>query len=161
MQRGEDVQEYPEPDVSLAGPAYLPEGYVSDSGQKLHLYRRLSKVTRSGEIDELGREMADRFGPLPPEVERLLEAATLRLLGKQLGVERILLQDRTARVNFRNGVIPRMAVLEGPLKQRQVEIEVRRMAPLSLVLNQLGVVPLGETLRVALEALRSAQMTAN
>lgn len=159
MQRGGEVQEYPEPDVSLPGPAYLPEGYVSDSGQKLHLYRRLSKVKSSAEIDELGREMADRFGPLPTEVERLLEAATLRLLGKQLGVERILLQDRTARVNFRSGVIPRMAVLEGPLKQRQVEIEVRRMTPLSLVLNQLGVVPVGETLRVALEALHAAQMT--
>ena len=160
LQRGEEIQEYPEPDVTLTGPAYLPEGYVSDSGQKLHLYRRLSKVGVSSEIEALGREMADRFGVLPPEVGRLLEAAALRLLGKQLGVERIAIGERTARLNFREGVVPRMTVLEGPLRQRQVEVEVRRMSPLSLVLHQSGVVPVGETLRVALEALRSAQATA-
>ena len=104
--------------------------------------------------------MADRFGPRPAEVDRLLEAATLRLLGKQLGVERILIQDHTARLSFQSGVIPRMAVLEGPLKQGQVEVEVRRVAPLSLVLTQVGIAPLGDTLRVALEALRSAQSAA-
>jgi transcription-repair coupling factor (superfamily II helicase) len=160
LQRGEDVQEYPEPDVTLTGPAYLPEVYVSDSGQKLHLYRRLSKVKASSEIEALGREMADRFGPLPAEVERLLEAATLRLLGKQLGVERIIIEERAARVNFRHGVIPRMAVLEGPLRQRQVDVEVRRMSPLSLVLHQAGTATVASTLRVAFEALRSAQVTA-
>jgi transcription-repair coupling factor (superfamily II helicase) len=160
LQKGDEVEEYPDPDVSLAGPAYLPEGYISDPGQKLHLYRRLSKVETDTEIDALGQEMADRFGPLPAEVARLLEAGSLRLLGKRLGVERILIRDRTARVSFRTGVIPRMAVLEGPLKQRQVEVEVTRMTPLSLVLRQVGATPLGETLRVALQALRSAQLSA-
>ncbi|NNF38441.1 MAG: transcription-repair coupling factor, partial [Gemmatimonadetes bacterium] len=32
--------DHPEPEISLSGSAYLPESYIDDSGQKLHLYRR-------------------------------------------------------------------------------------------------------------------------
>lgn len=156
LQNGEELEDHPDPDVSLGGPAYLPEGYVFDPSQKLHLYRRLSRVKASGEVDALARELADRFGPLPVEVERLLETARLRFLGRSLGVERVLLKGRQARLSFRPGVVPRMTVLDAPLRQRQVEVEVRRMNPLSLVLKQVGAAPLDETVRVALEALRSA-----
>lgn len=156
MQKGDVAEEHPDPDVSLAGSAYIPEGYVEDSGQKLHLYRRLSKVGHRREVEALALELADRFGPLPEEVARLLDAAVLRVLGRTVGVDRILMRDRSARLTFRPGVVPRVAALDAPLRQRQVDVEVRRMDPLSLVLTQMGTVPLVETLVVALEALRSA-----
>ena len=144
---------HPDPEVSMGGAAYLPESYVPDAGQKLHLYRRLSKIRQHAEVEDLRRELEDRFGAPPPEVERLLEQATLRLLGQQLGVERILLRNRSARVNFRADVEPRLAVLERPLRDRQVEVEVRRMTPLSLELKPLGPEPLAPTLIRALSAL--------
>jgi transcription-repair coupling factor (superfamily II helicase) len=156
LHNGEAQEEHSDPEVSLAGSAYLPEGYVEDSGQKLHLYRRLSKVRSRAEVEALRREMADRFGPVPEQAGRLLDAAALRVLGGRVGVERILLRDRTVRVNFRPGVVPRVAVLDAPLRRRQVGVEVARMEPLSLVLTQMGALPLTETLVIALEALRSA-----
>jgi transcription-repair coupling factor (superfamily II helicase) len=155
LQKGEAAEEYPDPDVSLSGPAYLPPGYVADSGQKLHLYRRLSRVRQRGEVEALAREMADRFGPLPEEARRVLDAAALRLLGRSVGAERILVRDGSARLSFRSGVVPRVAALEEPLSQRQVQVEVRRMDPLSLVLHRVGAHPMPETVMAALEALRS------
>jgi transcription-repair coupling factor (superfamily II helicase) len=160
LRKGEETEEYPDPDVSLAGPAYLPEGYVEDSGQKLHLYRRLSKVRNRREVDALAQEMVDRFGALPQEVQRLLDAAVIRALGREVGAERVLVRDRSARLTFRAGVVPRVAAMDGPMRQRQVEVEVRRLEPLSLVLTQVGVAPLTETLMVALEALRAANAAA-
>jgi hypothetical protein len=53
-----------------------------------------------------------------------------------------------------------MAVLEGPLRQRQAEVEIRRMEPFSIVLKQVGIEPILETLMVALDALRSAHAAA-
>ena len=158
--KGEQQPEWPDPDVSLAGPAYLPEAYVSDPGQKLHLYRRLSRVQGRVEVESLRLELVDRFGPLPAEVERLLDAAVLRVLGRSLGVERILVRKDEARVTFRKGFVPRMAVLQGPLRQRHAEVEIRRLEPLSIVLHQVGMDPILETLMVALDALRSAHAEA-
>ncbi|MSR35777.1 MAG: transcription-repair coupling factor [Gemmatimonadetes bacterium] len=152
--------EYPDPEVALGGSAYLPEGYISDPGQKLHLYRRLSRIGQHAEVEGLRQELADRFGPPPPEVERLLDQVTLRLLGRSLGIERIMVRARAARITFRPGVVPRLAILERPLRDRQVEVEVRRMAPLSLELRQVGPVPLTGTLVKALAALLDSLATA-
>lgn len=145
--------EHPEPEISLAGSAFLPDDYIAESSQKLHLYRRLSRIRRSQEVAELRAELVDRFGTMPGEVERLLDATTLRLLGKRLGIERILVRGRTARINFRAAVVPRLQALQRPLSDRQVSVEVRRVNPLSLTLTQQGVEPLTTTLIQALSAL--------
>jgi len=160
IERGEAAVDWPDPDVSLEGPAYLPDGYVSDSSQKLHLYRRLSKAASRTEVAALKEELADRFGPLPPEAERLLDAATVRIFGRSLGLERAIVRGGTARLSFREGVVPRMSVLEGPLQQRQAIMDVVRVHPLSVKLEAEGVAPLLETVLVALSALHSAREVA-
>ena len=100
--------------------------------------------------------MADRFGAPPVHVEHLLDGATLRILGRRLGVERILVREREARLNFRAAVVPRLSVLERPLQDRSVSVEVRRMTPLSLVLHQAGPDSLVSTLILALNTLTKA-----
>ena len=62
MRDGGRKREYPRPEVSMDAEAYLPDRYVADQRQKLHLYRRLSKARKRGEVDALAAELADRFG---------------------------------------------------------------------------------------------------
>jgi transcription-repair coupling factor (superfamily II helicase) len=152
-----EQREYPEPEVSLAGSAFLPDAYVSDSSQKLHLYRRLSKMEDRSEVDRLREELADRYGSPPDEVERLLDAHLLRLLGKELGIERISVRGREGRLTFRPSAAPRMSVLEVPFRNRQIEVEVKRMVPLSLGLRQGSPEPLTRTLIRALDAWLEAR----
>jgi transcription-repair coupling factor (superfamily II helicase) len=144
---------FPEPEVSLPGSAFIPDSYVSDSGQKLHLYRRLSKLEDRGSVERFREELSDRYGPVPEEVERLLDAHVLRLLGRDLGIERILVKGREGRVTFRAAATPRLATLEAPFRDRQVRVEIRRTTPLSLSLEQAGPEPLTRTLIRALDAL--------
>ena len=123
IEKGEDAIEWPVPDVTVAGAAFLPDEYVPDSHQKLHLYRRLSKADTRTAIEALREELADRYGRLPGEVERLLDVAAIRALGKVIGLERVIVRDDWARLSFREGVVPKMAALEGPLKQRQASLD--------------------------------------
>jgi transcription-repair coupling factor (superfamily II helicase) len=138
LRGAEERVEYPAPDVAMDGPAYLPDPYVADPPQKLHLYRRLSRAEEPAEVAALAEEVADRFGTPPPEVRRLLDSARLRLLGQRLGVERIALRPDTARLTFRPDVVPRLAALQSAMHGNQIDVEIRRMAPLSLVLHRLG-----------------------
>ena len=66
-------------DIDLPGSAYLPDSYVPDIRLKIDLYRRLRQVGRYDELEELRRELRDRFGAPPPPAQRLLELAELRL----------------------------------------------------------------------------------
>jgi transcription-repair coupling factor (superfamily II helicase) len=140
-------------EVSLEGAAYLPDAYVADSAQKLHLYRRLSRLETTLELDALAREIRDRYGVLPTEVERLLTTAMLRLLGTSLGIERILVKGDAARITFAENAAPRLASLQGTFNDQQVEVEVRRTVPLSIVLRRRGARPITETVVAALERL--------
>lgn len=160
IEKGEEAVEWPIPDVTLTGAAYLPDTYVPDSSQKLHLYRRLSKAGTRAEVEALKLELADRYGPLPPEVDRLLDVAAVRILGKTLGLERAIVRDGSARLTFREGVVPKMSVLEGPLRQRHAFMDVLRVHPLSFKLGREGLEPMLETVLVALSALGSARSVA-
>jgi len=161
LRHGPGEEPFPEPEISLPGSAFLPDSYISDSGQKLHLYRRLSKMKTRAEVEELRRELRDRFGPIPPEAQALLDGATLRLLAQGLGVERVLLRGREGRVTFLPGVVPALAQLDEPLQDSQVQVEVKRMDPLSLVLRQIGSQGLAATLMEAFSMLARAQEEAH
>jgi transcription-repair coupling factor (superfamily II helicase) len=126
------------PEVIFDGPAYLTDGYVPDEDAKLDLYRRLARATELSEIQALRDELQDRFGPVPPEAERLLAVSELRALGARLGLETVLVRGDEARLSFRAGAAPRLAGLTAALDDVQFAVDVRRAVPLSLRLTRLG-----------------------
>ena len=147
------TREWSPPDVTLDAPAHLPEAYVADDETKLDLYRRLARAEQPCEIPPVREELRDRFGPLPPEAERLLLVAELRALGAQAGLETVLIKGDEARLTFRRDAAPRLAGLQVALERVQFEADVRRAVPLSLRLRRLGGETIGPGLVRALTAV--------
>ena len=145
------------PEVSISGATYFPDDYIPNEGQKLHFYRRLSKLTDRDELERLTEELRDRFGALPDEAQRLISASRIRILGSQLGVERALATGGTARVNFRRGAMPRLTALREAMMGREVEVEVRRLQPLSLVFRLPGSGDITPIVEEALERILEEQ----
>jgi transcription-repair coupling factor (superfamily II helicase) len=146
-------EQWTPPDVTLDQPAHLPDAYVGDDEAKLDLYRRLARAEQPCEIQAVREELRDRFGPLPPEAERLLLVAELRALGAPAGLEGILITGDEARLTFRRNAAPRLAGLQVALEAVQFEAEVRRAVPLSLRLRRLGGETIGPGLVRALTAV--------
>jgi len=66
--------------------ASIPFSYVSDSRQRIEIYRRLAQVSDKSGREELKKELRDRFGPLPSPVEMLLLIAELKILAAQRAI---------------------------------------------------------------------------
>jgi transcription-repair coupling factor (superfamily II helicase) len=160
LREDKSLEKHPPTDVTVEGSAFLPDDYVPDASQKLHLYRRLSRIEQVSEVHALAAEVRDRYGPPPAEVERLVAAAALRLTGTRLGVERVTIQRDAARVTFREGVVVRLASLQTALRAHQVELEIKRTTPLSFVLRRRGGVGIIEIVEDALEGLAAGQRVA-
>jgi transcription-repair coupling factor (superfamily II helicase) len=73
------------PEIARA-PAYLPLDYISDSRQRIEVYRKLAQITDKASLEKLAKEVRDRFGPLPRSVEVLLQVAELKLLASNKAV---------------------------------------------------------------------------
>ena len=144
--------------VALGGEAYLPDDYILGAEAKMHLYRRLSRMRRVEEVRELREELRDRFGPLPDPGDRLLAAAELRALGTAIEAEWIQATEETARITFLPNAVPRLTSLRDALVDRQLDVEVRRLQPLSLMLRKAGVEPLVPTLVEALGLLATVRV---
>jgi transcription-repair coupling factor (superfamily II helicase) len=86
--RGAERRVEVDPEVQLGVPAFIPEEYVPDVSQRLVLYKRLASVARSDDLAEIAAEMQDRFGPLPPPVDTLVQVMDLRRHLKALLVTR-------------------------------------------------------------------------
>jgi transcription-repair coupling factor (superfamily II helicase) len=70
-------------------PAYLPSRYVREARHRIEIYRKLAQATDRPALDRLRHEIRDRFGPLPPSVERLLVLAAVKILAAECGVSLI------------------------------------------------------------------------
>jgi len=95
-------------------PAYLPLAYIVDSRQRIEAYRKLAQITERRALESMGRELRDRFGPLPPAVETLLQVTELKLLASEKSVTAIetkedkLLLTRHGDVLTFGGRLPRL-----------------------------------------------------
>ena len=91
------------PTISLGTSVLIPETYVADLQLRLGLYRRLSTLETREEIDNFASELIDRFGPLPEEVEHLLDVMEIKALCRQAGVAQVDAGPRGAVVGFHRG----------------------------------------------------------
>jgi len=64
----------------------IPPEYIESENLRLRIYKRIAGVTTDAERVEVAWELADRFGPLPPAVESLLDYAVLKALAEKLFV---------------------------------------------------------------------------
>jgi transcription-repair coupling factor (superfamily II helicase) len=105
-----------EVNLDLPGEAYLPRRYVADMRHKIDLYRRLSRVATQAELDDLATEIADRFGPRPDVVDRLLGRMQLRVLAHGWGIESIHLEPKFVVFGYTDRM--KMERLNKRLKER-------------------------------------------
>ena len=87
-------------EVDLGSSALIPDDYVSDVHARLVLYKRVAETRSQDQLDELKVELIDRFGLLPPQAERLFDAARLRQLGEAAGFVKIRAGAKTAMLDF-------------------------------------------------------------
>jgi transcription-repair coupling factor (superfamily II helicase) len=90
------------PQITIGMPVMIPEDYVADLPVRLALYRRLAEIEDERDIEAFAAELVDRFGPLPEEVEHLLQIVAIKLLCRRANVEKIETGPKGAVVSFRD-----------------------------------------------------------
>lgn len=67
----------------------IPESYISDSIERLKIYRRIAVSKTTQAISELEMELEDRFGSLPKETVSLFEASKIRVGAFNMGISTV------------------------------------------------------------------------
>ena len=102
--------------VDLPVTAFLPHDYVPPGRPKIEAYRKLSAVGSFEELADWQNELRDRFGPLPPLAEKLVELRDLQLCAARWGIDRITREDDWLVFGYRDA--SRLRPLVGQHKGR-------------------------------------------
>lgn len=90
------------PQINLGLAVLIPEVYIPDLDVRLGLYRRLAALEMHDEVEAFAAELIDRFGPLPSEVQNLLDVIQIKLLCRQGSIEKIDTGPQAIVLTLRN-----------------------------------------------------------
>ncbi|HYM94600.1 MAG TPA: TRCF domain-containing protein, partial [Chitinophagaceae bacterium] len=80
----------------------IPDEYVESITERLSLYTRMDNCESEEELDSMKKELTDRFGVMPQQVEDLFITVQCRKLAVDIGFEKISLKDNVMRGYFIN-----------------------------------------------------------
>ena len=100
IEEGKKILHPSVPSVGLPLAAFIPEEYMPDLSTRLSFYQRLAVVKRAQGIEDVVRELSDRFGPPPEEVENLLYVVGIKLLATEAMLESISTENRQIVLHF-------------------------------------------------------------
>jgi transcription-repair coupling factor (superfamily II helicase) len=83
--RGQPIRAEHDPEISVDVPAFLPDDFIPDTGQRLEFYRRLAQAADEDAIRAIEAELEDRYGRLPDEAQLLREVMIDKTLVRKLG----------------------------------------------------------------------------
>jgi transcription-repair coupling factor (superfamily II helicase) len=73
--------------------AHIPLSYISDSRQRIEIYRKLAQASDTPALDSLRTELRDRFGAIRPETDLLLQVAELKILAAHRSIHSIEVKE--------------------------------------------------------------------
>ena len=113
------------PQITIGMPILIPEDYVADLSVRLALYRRLADMEEERDIDSFAAEMVDRFGPLPQEVEHLMQIVQIKALCRKANVEKLEAGPKGAVLAFRDNAFANPEGLMIFIRDHAASVKVR------------------------------------
>ena len=98
--KGEDVVEKTSTHMNLGVDLRIPTQYIAEENQRLRMYKRAAGVENEDQLEDVRKELQDRYGPIPPPVRNLLAASALKLLSERSGVLNIDRKRDVVTVKF-------------------------------------------------------------
>ena len=97
--RGEAPAQKADVRLDLPVDAHIPEDYVRGERLRLEVYAKIAAVSCPEQEADVREELADRYGPLPAQVDLLFAVARLREVLRRAGISEAVTQGKYLRVS--------------------------------------------------------------
>lgn len=78
----------------------FPVDYISSTSERINLYTELDHTKREEDLEKFTERLIDRFGPIPKQVNDLLNTVRLRWIARDCGFEKISLRNNVMNAYF-------------------------------------------------------------
>jgi transcription-repair coupling factor (superfamily II helicase) len=120
------ITDFKSPSAPLAS-ASIPFKYISDSRQRIEIYRKLAQASDKQALQSLEKEIRDRFGPLPSALQLLLLIGELKILASDRDITSIEVKEDRLMLTRNNDFImvgskfPRLTKAEAAARLKEIK----------------------------------------
>lgn len=86
--------------IEIDKDAFFPENYINNQADRFIYYKALFNCTNNSELDDLVKEIIDKYGKLPEEAKNLIFAVRLRIAALNTGFTKIILKNKKLVAEF-------------------------------------------------------------
>lgn len=89
-------------DIEINTPfsAYIPNTFISDSGERLKNYKKLSNCNDLDELKDIEQELFDKFGSFPQELKNLITVLEVRCSLQKCGLKSVQVAGKQMHLRF-------------------------------------------------------------
>lgn len=98
--KGEIKEEEIETTIELNVDGYIPNRYIESEEQKIEMYKTISSVENQAEVSDVIAELIDRYGDVPPQVEKLIKVSYIKTLCQKAKITSISQKDQYVKLEF-------------------------------------------------------------
>ncbi|MCH9631404.1 MAG: Transcription-repair-coupling factor [Chlamydiia bacterium] len=103
--KNKTVTSFVETKMEFTYPASLPEDYIPETSLRLEIYHRLGETMCKNELDNILKELEDRFGKPPSEVIWLYHLTSLRIFASKHSFSLLKFEKTSMRANRQKGKV--------------------------------------------------------
>ena len=81
--QGEELVEEIDVQIDIDVSSFIPDEYIENSSQKIEIYQNIALCRNEEDIENITDEIIDRYGPVPKEIENLINVARIRNLARE------------------------------------------------------------------------------
>ncbi len=154
--RGKPRHERPEVKIETDFECLLPDEFITDSEEKIIIYQRLSECENITQVEDIGKELKDRFGDVPLQAVNLLDFIALKKVCEQTPIAHLDLRNDQIYFEFRDPQNPPLRPFEKAFKEVKIELRPYPTKKGIAVVGKMGGIERASqlmTLRLALEGL--------
>jgi transcription-repair coupling factor (superfamily II helicase) len=98
--KNEPSEPIPTAVVDLGFATYIPKNYIPISRHRMDAYRKIAVARNDDDLGQIRSELTDLYGPMPDEVNLLLEMAELRIRASRHGIKSIVASGQDLVFSF-------------------------------------------------------------
>jgi transcription-repair coupling factor (superfamily II helicase) len=101
--------------VEVDAETFIPDDYIESRNEKVLIYHRLLNLESILSIDNLAKELKDRFGPLPLPAEQLIEMVKIKKLASQRFIKQVRILKGKMSLTFDEKIVDKDFFVEKEL----------------------------------------------
>jgi len=136
--KGERVVKKPETRIKVDLDLFIPTSYIQDEKQRIEIYQKIADSQTSESIEDLQKEIIDRFGKPPQQILDLLTLAQSKLIAQSNLISRIWLKEERLEIEFDSTEKINKKRLQAFRKRIKLPLEFKAHDNFKIIINLIG-----------------------